>query len=99
LKKNFKFYWPAKREYHMKVADIPADKIPYRRILVWKARHNAIRNLDLNLLNPSNLCENANASTADDVHNNNNDDDDYNDNADDADNNVNVDERTTSKKC
>ena len=60
----FKIYWPKNKVHHQKVVTIPEAKKPYRRLLVWRARHDAIRNYDLELLRLSNICEGAKCSVA-----------------------------------
>jgi hypothetical protein len=62
--RQFQIYWPKSKRFHQKVVRIPDDKKPYRRLLVWRARHDAIRNYDLELLRLSNICESAKCSEA-----------------------------------
>lgn len=60
--KQFRIYWPKNKKHHNKTVKIPKDKMPYRRILVWRARHDGLRKYDFTLLNFSNLEAGAKSS-------------------------------------
>ena len=64
--KSFNIYWPENPDLDSKQVDIPDGKVPYRRILCWRARHNSIRSYDLNLLTLSQLCEDSKSSELND---------------------------------
>jgi hypothetical protein len=63
--KEFKIYWP-RSSLDSRVVTIPRMKLPYRRILCWRARHDSLRNYDSNLLSVSQVCEFAKCSEVND---------------------------------
>jgi hypothetical protein len=62
--REYRIFWPANHKHHDKVVHPPATMAPYRRVLVWRARHFGLRKRNYELIRIANISNEAHASDA-----------------------------------